>query len=76
MAAKTDHGEEVVNPSICMRSGWFFKQGSRDLRKVLPPARRQLFWWSLASFIFVLLLMVFVTAMDFGLGKLALLIFG
>ena len=63
MAAKTDHGEEVVNPNIFMRIGLFFKQIIDELRK-------------LASFIFVLLLMVFVTAMDFGLGKLALLIFG
>ncbi|MCB5628191.1 preprotein translocase subunit SecE, partial [Bifidobacterium breve] len=31
---------------------------------------------SLAVFIFVALLMVFVTAMDFGLGKLSFLIFG
>ena len=76
MAAKTDHGEEVVNPNIFMRIGLFFKQIIDELRKVVTPTRKQLFLWSLASFIFVLLLMVFVTAMDFGLGKLALLIFG
>ena len=76
MAAKTDHGEEVVNPNIFMRIGLFFKQIIDELRKVVTPTRKQLFYWSLAVFIFVALLMVFVTAMDFGLGKLSFLIFG
>ena len=43
---------------------------------MVTPTRKQLFYWSLAVFIFVALLMVFVTAMDFGLGKLSFLIFG
>ena len=52
------------------------KQIIDELRKVVTPTRKQLFYWSLAVFIFVALLMVFVTAMDFGLGKLSFLIFG
>ena len=31
MAAKTDHGEEVVNPNIFMRIGLFFKQIIEEL---------------------------------------------
>lgn len=76
MAAKKDHGEEVVKPNFFMRIGLFIKQIIDELRKVVTPTRKQLFMWSLAAFIFVALLMVFVTAMDFGLGKLAFLIFG
>lgn len=76
MADRTDHGEEVVNPNFFARIGLFFKQIFDELRKVVTPTGRELFGWSLASFIFVLLLMLIVTGMDFGLGKLALLIFG
>ena len=59
-----------------MGIGLFIKQIIDELRKVVTPTRKQLFYWSLAVFIFVALLMVFVTAMDFGLGKLSFLIFG
>ena len=76
MAKKTDHGELVVKPNVFMRIGLFIKQIIDELRKVVTPTRRQLFYWSLASFIFVVLLMVLVTLMDTGLGKLAFLIFG
>lgn len=76
MAKKTDHGEEVVKPNIFMRIGLFIKQIIDEMRKVVTPTRKQLFYWSLASFIFVVLLMVLVTLMDTGLGKLAFLIFG
>lgn len=75
MAQKTDHGEEVVKPNVFMRIGLFIKQIIDELRKVVTPTRKQLLMWSIASFIFVLLLMVLVTAMDFGLGKLAFLVF-
>ena len=76
MAAKTDHGEEVVNPNIFMRIGLFFKQIIDELRKVVTPTAKELFFWSLAVAIFVLLLMALVTGMDYGLGKLVLLVFG
>ncbi|MEE0654143.1 preprotein translocase subunit SecE [uncultured Bifidobacterium sp.] len=76
MAKTTDHGEVVVKPNVFMRIGLFVKQIIDELRKVVTPTRKQLFYWSLASFIFVVLLMVLVTLMDTGLGKLAFLIFG
>ena len=76
MAKTTDHGEVVVKPNVFMRIGLFVKQIIDELRKVVTPTRKQLFYWSLASFIFVVLLMVHVTLMDTGLGKLAFLIFG
>ena len=47
-----------------------------ELRKVVTPTAKELFFWSLAVFIFVLLLMALVTGMDFGLGKATLGIFG
>ena len=53
-----------------MRLGLFIKQIIDELRKVVTPTSKELFFWALAVFIFVLLLMALVTGMDFGLGKL------
>ncbi|AIC92427.1 MULTISPECIES: preprotein translocase subunit SecE [Bifidobacterium] len=70
MAKKED------KPNFFMRIGLFIKQVIDEIRKVVAPTGKELLGWSVAVFIFVLLLMLFVTALDFGLGKLVFLIFG
>ena len=67
--AKAKNSEKAVKPNIFMRLGLFIKQ-------IIDELRKELFFWALAVFIFVLLLMALVTGMDFGLGKLTLWIFG
>ena len=74
--AKAKNSEKAVKPNIFMRLGLFIKQIIDELRKVVTPTSKELFFWALAVFIFVLLLMALVTGMDFGLGKLTLWIFG
>lgn len=74
--AKAKNSEKAIKPNIFMRIGLFIKQIIDELRKVVTPASKELFFWSLAVFIFVLLLMALVTGMDYGLGKLTLWIFG
>ena len=74
--AKANKAEKVMKPNIFMRIGLFIKQIIDELRKVVTPTAKELFFWSLAVFIFVLLLMALVTGMDYGLGKLTLWIFG
>lgn len=74
--AKASNREKAVKPNIFMRIGLFIKQIIDELRKVVTPASKELFFWALAVFIFVLFLMALVTGMDFGLGKLTLWIFG
>ncbi|HAH53153.1 preprotein translocase subunit SecE [Bifidobacterium sp. UBA6881] len=74
--AKTRTSEKAVKPNIFMRIGLFIKQIIDELRKVVTPTSKELFFWALAVFIFVLFLMALVTGMDFGLGKLTLWIFG
>lgn len=74
--AKAKNSEKAVKPNIFMRLGLFIKQIIDELRKVVTPISKELFFWALAVFIFVLLLMALVTGMDFGLGKLTLWIFG
>ncbi|MBO5633413.1 MAG: preprotein translocase subunit SecE [Aeriscardovia sp.] len=56
--------------------GLFIRQIIAELRKVVAPTRKGLFNWVIAVLIFVILLMLFVTAIDFGMGKLVLLVFG
>lgn len=74
--AKAKNSEKAIKPNIFMRIGLFIKQIIDELRKVVTPISKELFFWSLAVFIFVLLLMALVTGMDYGLGKLTLWIFG
>ena len=74
--AKAKNSEKAIKPNIFMRIGLFIKQIIDELRKVVTPTSMELFFWSLAEFIFVLLLMALVTGMDYGLGKLTLWIFG
>lgn len=74
--AKASNREKAVKPNIFMRIGLFIKQIIDELRKVVTPTSKELFFWALAVFIFVLFLIALVTGMDFGLGKLTLWIFG
>ena len=74
--AKAKNSEKAVKPNIFMRIGLFIKQIIDELRKVVTPNSKELFFWALAVFIFVLFLMALVTGMDYGLGKLTLWIFG
>ena len=69
--AKAKNSEKAIKPNIFMRIGLFIKQIIDELRKVVTPTSKELFFWSLA-----VLLMALVTGMDYGLGKLTLWIFG
>lgn len=74
--AKASNAEKAVKPNVFMRIGLFIKQIIDELRKVVTPTAKELFFWSLGVFIFVVLLMLLVTGMDFGLGKLVLWVLG
>ncbi|PJM73306.1 preprotein translocase subunit SecE [Bifidobacterium primatium] len=76
MAKKSDAEAKTVKPNIFMRIGLFIKQIIDELRKVITPTRKELLLWSIAVFIFVIFLMLFVSALDFGLGKLVFWVFG
>ncbi|MEE1324324.1 MAG: preprotein translocase subunit SecE [Bifidobacteriaceae bacterium] len=76
MANSNPENMKAVKPNFFMRIGLFIRQVIAELRKVVAPTRRDLFNWFVAVAIFVVLLMVLVTVLDFGTGKLVLLIFG
>ncbi len=75
-AKASKRAAKTKRPNVFARIGLFIKQMFVEMRKVVAPTRKELWNWSVAVFIFVVLLMLLVTALDFGLGKLMLLIFG
>ena len=74
--AQASSTRKAVKPNLFMRIGMFVKQTIDETRKVIAPHGKELFAWSAAVFIFVAFLMVFVSCMDFGLGKFVLWLFG
>lgn len=74
--AKARKTQKAAKPNVFMRIGLFIKQIIDELRKVVTPSGKELVSWSFAVFVFVLLLMLLVSSMDFGLSKLVLWIFG
>ncbi len=73
---KAKAAKKAKRPNVFARIGLFIKQMFVEMRKVVAPNRKELWNWSIAVSIFVVILMLLVTALDFGLGKLMLLIFG
>ena len=74
--AKKSISVQAKKPNVFMRIGMFIKQIVDEMRKVVTPTSKELFFWALAVLVFVLFLMAIVTGMDFGLGKLMLWMFG
>lgn len=74
--AKKSTSAQAKKPNVFMRIGMFIKQIVDEMRKVVTPASKELFFWALAVLVFVLFLMAIVTGMDLGLGKLMLWMFG
>jgi preprotein translocase subunit SecE len=54
----------------------FFRQIVGELRKVIWPTRNVLVTYTLVCMVFVLFMVVFVTAMDYGFTKLVFWVFG
>lgn len=56
--------------------GRYVHQVFDELRKTVSPSAREWMTWAIAAFLFVLLLMGFVSVSDYGLGRLTLWLFG
>lgn len=74
--AKANGDNKTVKPNLFMRIGMFVKQTIDETRKVVAPHGKELFAWSISVFVFVIFLMLFVTYMDFWLGKSVMWLFG
>lgn len=53
----------------------FIRQVIGELRKVVSPTRKELFRYTVTVVVFVVVMLLFVTAVDLGFGSLSRLIF-
>ena len=54
----------------------FLRQVVAELRKVVRPTRTELITYTTVVLVFVLIVMLYVSVLDFGFGKLVLWAFG
>ena len=58
------------------RISLFYRQVIAELRKVIWPTRKELVTYTSVVVVFVLIVIAYVTALDFGFSKAILAIFG
>jgi preprotein translocase subunit SecE len=58
------------------RIALFYRQVVAELRKVIWPTRRELLTYTSVVIVFVLIVIAYVSALDFGFTKAVLQIFG
>jgi preprotein translocase subunit SecE len=67
----------VVAPTEFGRSAWEFTKGARlELRKVVWPARKETMQVTLIVFVMVILVAVYMWAIDWGLHKIVRVVTG
>ncbi len=54
----------------------FTRQVSAELRKVIWPSRKELITYTTVALVFIILMVVIVTSLDYGFTKLMFWIFG
>ncbi|GAB3455679.1 preprotein translocase subunit SecE [Kineococcus endophyticus] len=70
--AVTEPGESKRRTGLLL----FLRQVVEELRKVVWPSRRDLLSYTGVVLVFVVVMMLFVSLLDYGIGKLILLVFG
>ncbi|MDQ1621306.1 MAG: preprotein translocase subunit SecE [Actinomycetota bacterium] len=68
-------GQEPKKP-LPARISLFYRQVIAELRKVIWPTRKELVTYTTVVIVFVLVVIAYVTALDFGFSKLVLAVFG
>jgi preprotein translocase subunit SecE len=68
-------GREVKKP-LPARISLFYRQVIAELRKVIWPTRKELVTYTTVVIFFVLIVIAYVTVLDFGFSKAVLGVFG
>jgi preprotein translocase subunit SecE len=65
-------------PTARRRTGvaLFIRQVLAEMRKVVYPTRKELITYTAVVMVFVVVVMSYVSALDIGLGRLVVLVFG
>ncbi|PPK97524.1 preprotein translocase subunit SecE [Kineococcus xinjiangensis] len=74
--SETSTTAEPDTPARRPGLGLFLRQVIAELRKVVWPTRSELLSYTGVVLVFVLVMMLLVAGLDYGLGKLVLLVFG
>ena len=79
-APRVSQGSSAVRAqqkrSLPARLMLFLRQVVAELKKVVRPTRQELLTYTSVVLVFVLAVMLYVSALDFGFGKLVLWAFG
>lgn len=79
-AGKTGKAAKPTKPAkkagLFARIALFIRQVISEMRKVVSPTRKELVNYTLVVLVFVAIMMVIVSGLDFGFGKAVLWIFG
>ncbi len=62
--------------SLPARVSLFYRQVVAELRKVIWPTRKELMTYTAVVLVFVLVIIAFVSILDFGFGQAVLAVFG
>ena len=68
-------GREAKKP-LPARISLFYRQVIAELRKVIWPTRKELVTYTTVVIFFVLIVIAYVTVLDFGFSKVVLGVFG
>ena len=74
--SKTVRGRDGSRDTGRTSPSTFLRQVVAELRKVVYPTQEQLVTYFIVVMVFVLFMMVLVSLLDLGLGKLAFEVFG
>ena len=69
-------GDQRQRLSLPARLSLFYRQVIAELRKVIWPTRKELLTYTAVVLVFVLIVIAYVSALDFGFGQLVLAVFG
>ena len=75
-AAPGRSGSSGRRPGLPSRISLYYRQVIAELRKVIWPTRKELVTYTTVVIVFVLVVIAYVTGLDFGFSKLVLAIFG
>lgn len=67
---------DAARPGLIARIMLFFRQVVAELKKVVRPTRQELVTYTGVVLAFVAIVMLFVTLIDLGIGKLTFWVFG
>jgi preprotein translocase subunit SecE len=62
--------------SLPARISLFYRQVVAELRKIIWPTRKQLVTYTSVVMVFVLMVIAYVTVLDFGFSKVIFAVFG